>query len=169
MLSRNFAWEETAVSGSHPDLASPIPDEYKPNAEKLAREVLQPIRDALGRSMTVKSWYRSPALNIAVGGSPSSQHTRGEACDFTCDNLRGAWETIIGLVRDDKLAGAGQLIYYPRKGFIHVALRSTRFKMPTLCVHWPERGYRYTRHAPTMTAFHAIVPAPLDTGNTRNV
>lgn len=163
MLSRNFGWNETAVSASFPDLATPIPDEYKPNAEKLAQLVLQPIRDAIKRPMKVLSWYRSPALNIAVGGSPSSQHTRGEACDFQCADVRGAWETIIGLVRDDKLAGAGQLIYYPQRGFIHVATRSSRFKLPTLCVHWPEKGYRYTRHAPSVAAFAALVPS----GDTR--
>lgn len=165
MLSRNFSWDETAVSGAHPELVSPIPDEYRQNAERLAKEVLQPIRDVLGRPMDVHSWYRSPALNIAIGGSPSSQHTRGEACDWSCSDLPGAWEAIIGMVVNDKLAGAGQLIFYPAKGFIHVALRSSRFKIPTLCVHWPERGYRYTRHAPTISAFRAIVPASPVTRN----
>ena len=162
MLSRNFGWGETAVSSSFPDLASPIPDEFQPNAERLAREVLQPIRDTIQRPMRILSWYRSPALNIAVGGSPSSQHTRGEAADFKCDKLRAAWLTIISMVRDDQLTGAGQLIYYPAKGFIHAAVKSSRHRIPTLCVHWPERGYRYTRHTPTVTAFEAIVPLSRD-------
>lgn len=160
MLSRNFGWSETAVSTTHPDLAHPVPEDLKPNVERLARTVLQPIRDRLRRPMKIISWYRSPALNIAVGGSPSSQHTRGEACDFTCDRLREAWVTIIEMVREGKLDGAGQLIYYPDRQFIHVALPSARFPKPTLCVHWPQRKLSYRRHNATLAAFERLVPMP---------
>lgn len=162
IITANFSWDETSTSLSFPELAEDVPAEYRDSAERLAREVLQPIRDELQQPMTILSWYRSPALNMAVGGSPSSQHLRGEAADWRCDNLREAWRTIITMVRDDKLTGAGQLIYYPKKKFIHTAIKSSRHRIPTLCVHWPERGYRYTRHSPTFAAFEAIVPLTKD-------
>jgi len=47
----------------------------------LTENILQPIRDAWG-TVTINSGYRSLALNAAIGGSSSSQHTKGEAADF---------------------------------------------------------------------------------------
>jgi len=46
---------------------------------------MERVRAALGNhGITVNSWYRSPAVNKAVGGTNSSQHIAGEAIDFTC-------------------------------------------------------------------------------------
>lgn len=44
--------------------------------------MLEHVRLVLGVPMIVTSGYRSPALNVAVGGSSNSQHSRGEAADF---------------------------------------------------------------------------------------
>lgn len=49
----------------------------------LCVNVLEPVRAHFGRPVIVTSGYRSPRLNVAVGGSASSQHCRGEAADFT--------------------------------------------------------------------------------------
>ena len=38
----------------------------------------------LGAPLEISSGYRSPALNSAVGGSPTSQHSQGLAADFAC-------------------------------------------------------------------------------------
>jgi hypothetical protein len=161
-MTANFVWAETMVSASHPSLVEPVPDELAPQAQRLAVGVLQPIRDRIARPMRTLSWYRPPALNRQIGGSSTSQHLRAEACDWTTPNLRGAWLAIIELVRDGALPDAGQLIYYPDQRFIHVALRSARFKLPTLCVQWPRMGLRYARHAPTPMSFNLLVPADRD-------
>ena len=161
-ITAHFSWDEVTRSASHPELVEPPPDELRGSIELLARSVLEPIRLAVGEPMTVLSWYRSPALNAAVGGSPTSQHVLGEACDFRCKHLRTAWLKIVSLVQSDALLGAGQMIYYPNRGFIHVALSGKRFRQPTLCVHWPERGLRYARHSPTASSFASMVPARLD-------
>jgi hypothetical protein len=60
-------------------------DEVLRSAVNLAREVLDPIREAFG-SFTPNSVYRSQALERALKGRPSSwlstsQHTLGWACD----------------------------------------------------------------------------------------
>ena len=44
---------------------------------------LQPIRDKLGLPMTITSCYRNSEVNALVGGVSNSQHTKGQAVDFT--------------------------------------------------------------------------------------
>lgn len=161
-LSENFSLDELAVSAGHPSLVEPVPEELVPKAKRLVTQVLQPIRDALQRPMKINSGYRSKELNKALGGSVTSQHVRMEAADFVCEDIRAAWLTIIQMVADNRLPGAGQLIYYPDKGFIHVAVPSGRYSRPTCCVHWPKKSLRYHVIAPTLAAFNAAVPAVED-------
>ena len=50
---------------------------------KLVAEMLEVIRTKFG-VVRVTSGFRGPALNKAVNGSPTSQHSKGEAADFVC-------------------------------------------------------------------------------------
>lgn len=45
---------------------------------------MEGVRTLLQAPIIISSGYRSPEVNRAVGGSPNSQHTRGEAVDFIC-------------------------------------------------------------------------------------
>jgi zinc D-Ala-D-Ala carboxypeptidase len=45
---------------------------------------LERIRILLGHPIFISSGYRSQELNRAIGGSPSSAHTKGWAADFIC-------------------------------------------------------------------------------------
>lgn len=56
--------------------------EHQQNLIYLAQTVLQPIRDFFGEPIVVSSGYRGPALNKAVGGSPTSHHCNGCAADI---------------------------------------------------------------------------------------
>lgn len=51
------------------------------NLQALVLNVLQPIRNSLG-PITINSGYRSPAVNVAVGGSSTSDHCLGMAADI---------------------------------------------------------------------------------------
>lgn len=51
------------------------------NITALVVNVLEPLRAHSG-PIVVNSGYRSPAVNKAIGGSPSSQHMTGEAADI---------------------------------------------------------------------------------------
>lgn len=51
-----------------------------------AEKVFQPVRDHFGVPIRVSSFYRSPAVNAAVGGSKTSQHRTGEAIDMQGTN-----------------------------------------------------------------------------------
>ena len=44
--------------------------------------MLDPLREWYGKPITVNSGYRCPELNVAVKGSKTSQHMKGEAADI---------------------------------------------------------------------------------------
>ena len=48
--------------------------------------ILNPLREKFGKPIRITSGFRSPELNKAVGGKPTSQHTKGEAVDITAVN-----------------------------------------------------------------------------------
>lgn len=63
------------------------PDKSTINVMRLTAErVFQPVRDHFGKPIRVSSFYRSPAVNKAVGGSATSQHRTGEAIDMQGTN-----------------------------------------------------------------------------------
>ncbi len=48
----------------------------------LMTKIMDPIREYFGRPIDPSSVYRDPVVNVHVGGSATSQHPYGEACDF---------------------------------------------------------------------------------------
>ena len=48
---------------------------------------LQPIRDKIGKPMIISSGYRNSQVNKLVGGSPTSEHLKGMAVDFTVKGM----------------------------------------------------------------------------------
>ncbi len=57
------------------------------NLKKLCEEVLQPLRDMLGKVITVNSGYRSPEVNKKVGGATRSYHLGGLAADINAEGM----------------------------------------------------------------------------------
>ena len=51
-----------------------------------AMDALQALRDRLGKPLIVRSAYRSPSHNRAVGGAPASKHMLGTAFDIAMSN-----------------------------------------------------------------------------------
>jgi hypothetical protein len=56
------------------------------NLTALTEKVLDPLREAYGSPIRVSSGYRSPRLNVAVGGVKTSQHQEGHAADLTLND-----------------------------------------------------------------------------------
>lgn len=56
--------------------------EHVSNLTALVDNVLDPLREAYGKPITVNSGYRCPTLNKAVKGAASSQHMTGQAADI---------------------------------------------------------------------------------------
>ena len=63
---------------------SPTPEHIE-NMKALAENIFQPIRDHFGVPIYISSGYRSEALNNAIGGSKTSQHSKGQAIDLDRD------------------------------------------------------------------------------------
>lgn len=59
----------------------PSPEQIE-SMKYVAKNVFDKVREALGVPLTVSSFFRSPKLNTAIGGSPTSQHLKGEAIDI---------------------------------------------------------------------------------------
>jgi len=62
-------------------------------AKQLAENIFQPIREHFGKAIFISSGYRSDALNKAIGGSTTSQHSKGEAIDIDMDGHPGPSNT----------------------------------------------------------------------------
>jgi hypothetical protein len=59
--------------------------EHLDNFKLLAEKVFEPIRLHFGVPIHISSGYRSKELNDAIGGSQTSQHSKGEAIDIDMD------------------------------------------------------------------------------------
>ena len=83
-LSPNFNLDEFTQSASADrlNISNEPTAEVITSLQLLVTNVLQPLRTALGRSITVTSGYRNPAVNKAVGGVKTSQHSEGKAVDI---------------------------------------------------------------------------------------
>tara|TARA_R100001440_G_C2450395_1_gene107990 strand:+ start:84 stop:542 length:459 start_codon:yes stop_codon:yes gene_type:complete len=57
------------------------------NMKLLAEKVFEPLREWVGGPIKINSFYRSIALNEAIGGSSRSQHCQGRAIDI--DDIYG--------------------------------------------------------------------------------
>lgn len=91
------------------------------NLRALCAAVLDPLREAVGRPITINSGYRGPALNARIGGAAGSQHLTGQAADIqsTGMSVLELFQTVIrcGLPYD-------QLIYEARDAsskWVHVS------------------------------------------------
>lgn len=60
-----------------------IPNEIQlDNMKLLAEKVFEPLRKWVGGPIKINSFFRSPELNTAIGGSKTSQHCKGQAMDI---------------------------------------------------------------------------------------
>ena len=84
-LTKNFSLEEMYRSDTAQRCGidnKPQTEEVVENLRALCLEVLQPLRDHLGKPVVVSSGYRCKDLNKKVGGVENSQHLKGEAADI---------------------------------------------------------------------------------------
>ena len=83
----------TMAEAVHSNTAKRLGIENKPNPEQIAsmltiaEMIFEPLRVFVGGPIKINSFFRSPALNKAVGGAtkngkPTSQHCKGEAMDL---------------------------------------------------------------------------------------
>jgi len=61
--------------------------EEEGNLKDLCENVLEEIRDLIGKPIRITSGYRSPLVNKGIGGAKNSQHVQGMAADFHVDDM----------------------------------------------------------------------------------
>jgi hypothetical protein len=91
------------------------------NIEALVSKVLDPLREAFGKPIYVRSGYRSVDLNMAVGGVKNSQHLKGEAADITA-NSREDNQWLFEYIRDN--LPFDQLIDEYNYSWVHVSVKA---------------------------------------------
>jgi hypothetical protein len=73
---------------------------------------MEVVKEILGgKGVRVNSWYRSAAVNKAVGGSKNSSHMRGEAVDFICPRFGTPYDVAKELEKHRAELRFDQLIY----------------------------------------------------------
>lgn len=103
------------------------------NLTRLCEKVLQPTRDYFGMPVKVNSGYRHPLVNVKVGGSPRSDHTRGMAADIEIPSIPNA--QLAEWIRDNLEFTQLILEFYtpgiPDSGWVHVSYNPHDLKKQT--------------------------------------
>ena len=83
-LSKNVSYKEAIHSetAKRRGIDNSPTDEHLGNMLTVAQMIFQPLRDWVGGPIKINSFYRSPKLNSAIGGSSRSQHCNGQAIDI---------------------------------------------------------------------------------------
>ena len=124
-LSEHFTLEELTFSetASRRGINNEPSEVEIDNLKKLATNVLEPIRQQINLPIHINSGYRSPEVNLIVGGKSNSQHLKGEAADMVAIGLSVTqFYNRIKSMFDSKLLQVDQcIIEYKR--WVHISYR----------------------------------------------
>ena len=83
-ISQHISYKEAVYSRTAQRLGidNEPNDEQMKNMLNIAQEVFEPLRMWVGGPIKINSFFRSPKLNKAIGGSTKSQHCHGQAIDL---------------------------------------------------------------------------------------
>jgi len=103
------------------------------NLQALVVNVLQPTRDSIG-PIVINSGYRSPAVNVAVGGSPTSDHCLGMAADI---EIAGYDNKMLAKFIEQNFKFTQLILEFyedgqPSSGWVHVSFDPTDLKCQCL-------------------------------------
>ena len=84
MISRHISYKEGvySITATRKGIDNTPMDDHLRFMEIIAEEVFEPLRTWVGGPIKINSFYRSPKLNKAIGGSATSQHCKGQAMDI---------------------------------------------------------------------------------------
>ena len=84
MISEHISYKEGVYSTTalRRGIDNTPNDEQLANMELIADEIFEPLRVHVGGPIKINSFFRSPELNTAIGGSKTSQHCKGQAMDI---------------------------------------------------------------------------------------
>ena len=84
MISKHISYKEAVYSrtATRLDIDNDPDDMEVYRMSLIAEEVFEPLRAWVGGPIKINSFFRSPELNTAIGGSTKSQHCQGQAIDL---------------------------------------------------------------------------------------
>ena len=84
MISGHISYKESVYSrtATRLNINNEPNDQQMDNMSLIAEEVFEPLRMWVGGPVKINSFFRSPELNKAKGGSTKSQHCHGQAIDL---------------------------------------------------------------------------------------
>jgi hypothetical protein len=112
-VSQYFTWGEALFSQTAARKGldnTPTPEVCE--VIKVTARHMDEVRELLGWPVHVNSWYRSPKVNAAVGGSGRSQHMLGEAVDLVCPQF-GSPAEVAEKIMASKIEWDQLLIEFP--------------------------------------------------------
>jgi hypothetical protein len=131
MAHEHFTLNEfvSSVKAAELGIDNTLPATLQDNA-LTTLEMLERIRFRLSEiaghdvPINLDSGYRCPALNIAVGGQPNSDHMRAQAADWVAPTFGTPYQIALVLAPLVSELGIGQLIYEcPRGIWVHTSTR----------------------------------------------
>src|ERR1039457_3632447 len=137
-LTRNFSLEQLIYSETAERERidnTPGPDIIE-NLRLLAKG-LEQVRILIGFPLDISSGYHCPELNRCVGGAKTSQHTQGQAADFTCVEF-GPPVEIIKAIRNSDIDFDQCILEYAR--WVHISF-SAAPRGKVLTIYDPKQGY----------------------------
>ena len=140
-ITKNFTLTEltkssTALSKGIKNI--PTNADYE-NMKALCINVLQPLRERLGKPITINSCFRCQALNESVGGAKSSQHLCGKAADIEIMGMSNY--DLACYIRDNMdfdqviLEFANNLHNNPNDGWVHVSWNGSMNRKQCLTIN----------------------------------
>jgi hypothetical protein len=128
MESKYF--KQSEVESSHDakrlGISNKLTAEAKANAEYLAKMILDPVRERFNTAIYISSWYRSPKLNKAIKGSPTSFHVKAAAADVDMDGRNSIPNRDIFHYIKDNLPFTELILEHPDKhgnpAWVHVGI-----------------------------------------------
>lgn len=134
-LSHNFTLAELTKSETaiRRGINNTPPPSVIENLQQLVTHVLQPIRDKFG-PLIVTSGYRSRQLNVAIGGSATSDHVLGMAADIEAPALDN--KVLAQYIQNNFKFTQLILEFYtegePHSGWVHVSYNKDNLKQEVL-------------------------------------
>jgi uncharacterized protein YcbK (DUF882 family) len=84
-ISEHISYDEATLSPTaiRNGISNQPNEQELANMKLVAENCFEPLRKMWGKPIKVNSFFRSQSLNQLVGGSPLSQHVKGQAIDIT--------------------------------------------------------------------------------------
>lgn len=140
-ISKYVSYEEAVKSqtAERKGINNQPDTEQTENMKYVAKNVFDKVREHLGVPLFVSSFFRCPQLNKAIGGSPTSQHCKGEAIDIDHPKLN---KKVFDYIR--KNLTFDQLIWEfgdeTSPAWVHVSLTKDHNRMQVLIAYKDDKG-----------------------------